>query len=316
MVLTAHHFAVKPLRLLVVKPSSLGDIVHGLQVVASLKAQLPAVAITWVVRDIFSAAIRCSGLAQSIIAYQRDRGLRGLWSCCRHIRRSGTYDGVWDMQGLFRSALMTRAARSPRRIGRSDAREGAALFYGERVPQGDGLHAVEILSQFLPTLGAEAVAARPLHFTAEEALPAELGRRRCRIAIAPESRGEGKEWPHYDELTANLCRRFPRWEFLWLGMRSGGDGRSRSFANFLDLRGKTSLAQLFALMGHCDGAIANDSACLHIAAALDKPVLGIFLRTDPRRCGPYPLSDPNHVIVRNPPAQFTELEDFLERIAP
>jgi ADP-heptose:LPS heptosyltransferase len=299
--------------LLVLKPSSLGDIVLGLQVIAELRARRSDLEISWVVRDIFAEVVQRSGLVENSIIYERKRGLGGLWSCCRAIGRSGRYDALWDFQGLLRSALMAKAAHSRRKIGRFDCREGAGFFYGQRVPLPANPHAAEILAQFLPTLGVPPSVCRPLHFSVPDPLPiADDGR--LRVLIAPESRGGGKEWPHYDQLTGYLCGRFPDWDFLWLGLRRNPCPIAEKFPNFHDLRGQTSLPQLLGLVERSSATIANDSACLHIAAALRKPVLGIFLRTDPLRYGPYPLADPNHFVAQNPPPLFPELKKFLNRL--
>jgi ADP-heptose:LPS heptosyltransferase len=296
-----------------VKPSSIGDIVHALQVAATLKNKRPEIAIDWVVRDIFSPVVACSSLVENIIAFKR-AGLGDLFRCCREIGRSGTYDAVWDMQGLLRSAIMTRCAKGLRRIGRYDGREFSTLFYGECTAKAGNPHAVEILSQFLPTLSVEAKATRPIKFTVAEPLPIDLPANGRSIILAPESRGKNKEWPHYKELTAKLCGRFPDWRFIWVGLGKNGQSAPVGFANFFDLRGKTSLPQLLSLIEHCSGTIANDSACMHMAAAMTKPVLGIFLRTDPLRCGPYPLDDRRHFIAKNPPVEFDALENFIHHI--
>ncbi|MDR0679088.1 MAG: glycosyltransferase family 9 protein [Puniceicoccales bacterium] len=302
-----------PFRLLVLKPSSLGDIILGLQVIAELRMRRTDLEISWIVRDIFAEVVRRSGLVENIIVYERQKGLGGLWECCRAIARSGTYDALWDLQGLLRSALMAKAAHTQRKIGRSDCREGAKFFYSERVPMPANPHAAEILAQFLPTLGVPPAVRRPLQFSVPEPLSVAVDGQ-LRVLIAPESRGPGKEWPHYGQLTAHLCDRFPDWEFLWVGLGRGSSPLVEKFSNFRDLRGQTSLPQLLGLMKHSSAAIANDSACLHMAAALGKPVLGIFLRTDPLRYGPYPLDDPNHFVARNPPPLPPELEKFLSRL--
>ena len=286
--------------------------VHGLQVIAALKDKRPTVRIDWVARDIFAPLVACSGLVGNIITYKRS-GLLELLRCCGRIRRSGSYDIVWDMQGLLRSALMARCANSPRHIGRRDGREFSTQFYSELVAMAKNPHAVEILSQFLPTLALEANALRPIKFTVHEPLPLDLSDCERLIVIAPESRGQGKEWPHYHGLTTKLCGRFPRWKFVWVGHEVNGVEVPK-FDNFLDLRGKTSLPQLLGLIEKCSGTIANDSAPMHMAAAMAKPVLGIFLRTDPLRCGPYPLDAAGHFVAKNPPVDFAQLEAFLAHV--
>ncbi|MDR1435672.1 MAG: glycosyltransferase family 9 protein [Puniceicoccales bacterium] len=297
-----------------VKPSSLGDIVHALQVVAALKRSRPEISVSWVVRDSFAPLVRASGLVDALIKYRRGGfcPLLGLLQCCRRIVASGSYGVVWDMQGLLRSALMGRWARSKRLIGRRDGREFSRLFYGEVVSEAKSPHAVDILSQFLPTLSVEAVAMRPIGFASEQLPPCGLFAGERTIVISPESRGSAKEWKHYGLLTENLCRRFPNYMFAWVGLGVGGHIAPEGFENFFDLRGKTSIGQLTGLIGRCDGVIANDSACMHLAAAMAKPVLGIFLCTDPRRCGPYPLDADGHFVAMAPSSiQFRQLEAFL-----
>ncbi|MDR3316457.1 MAG: glycosyltransferase family 9 protein [Puniceicoccales bacterium] len=305
-------------RLLVVKPSSLGDIIHGLQVVAALKKQRPQVSVTWVVRDCFEAAVRCSGVVERTISYGRSGGLRGLWNCCQDIRRAGNFDAVWDMQGLFRSGLMAFAARSPHRIGRRDAREGARLFYNDRIllpppSAGTSPHAVEILGQFLPTLGLRSSVERlQFRWFGEDCLPAKLFEKPY-VLLSPESRGPRKEWPHFDALAADLCARYRNWNFFWVGLEGRPCPRASLRGNFFDLHGETSLPQLLQLVHRSLGVIANDSACTHIAAAIGRPVLAIFVASDPRHSAPYPPNAPGHFTALRPfPGQpFPELEKFL-----
>jgi ADP-heptose:LPS heptosyltransferase len=294
--------------LLVVKPSSLGDIVHGLQVLAALKDGLPELRVDWVVRDCFADVVRHCGLVDRVIPFHRGDGLRGLLSCCRAIRAAGPHGAVWDMQGLLRSGLMTFSARAPRKIGRRDSRECASLFYGERVPlpKGKGpFHAVEILMEFLPTFGL-ARSIRPLNFST---LAAAVPIPDPYAVIAPESSDPKKNWPHYAALADDLRRRLPDWHFVWVGL--AGVGVPCQAANCHDLRGKTSLAQLIALIRDCRGVIANDSGCAHLAAAMGRPTLTLFRSTDPVRFAPYPPNAPGHFAARNPPVTFPELERFL-----
>jgi ADP-heptose:LPS heptosyltransferase len=294
-------------RLLVIKPSSLGDVVQALQVVAALKAQRPEVAVDWVVRDCFDAAVRASGLVERIFPFRRERGLRGLWSCCRAIRGAGNYDTVWDMQGLFRSGWMAHSARSVRKIGRRDSRECAHFFYSERVPlpRKPIPHAVEILMEFLPTLAVER-SVELLRFTPPTAVPSVP---RPYLLIAPESRVAAKNWPHFAALTEELCRRQPLWHFLWVGQRR--DVAAVRSGNFHDLRGLTSLEQLLALVPNALGVIANDSGGGHLAAALGRPVLSLFVGTDPARFAPYPPGGEGHFVAQNPSPSFPALESFL-----
>jgi ADP-heptose:LPS heptosyltransferase len=300
-------------RLLVIKPSSMGDIVHGLQVVAALREQRPDVHVTWVVARAFATVVKASDVAQETIIFHRQNGLCGLISCCRAIRHAGRFGAVWDMQGLLRSGLMTLCARSPRKIGRSDSREGSFLCYGKRIhlpPRRSHHppHAVEILQEFLPTLGAKR-SFSPIHFRGE---PFDWpGLDRPYVLLAPESRGLGKNWPHYEAMTAELCRGHPRINFLWVGVGNKSVEKLANFANFTDLQGKTTIGQLLSLIQNSRGVIANDSGCTHLSAAMGRPTLALFTTTDPSQSGPFPLQAPHHFVARNPPIQFAALDRFM-----
>ena len=114
--------------LLVIKPSSLGDIVHALQVVQTLARERPECRITWVVRDRFSGLVQAAPFVHEVIIFRRRDGWGAFWRLLRQLRRR-RFDVVWDLQGLLRSGLMTLAARAPEKWGRPDAREGAGILY-------------------------------------------------------------------------------------------------------------------------------------------------------------------------------------------
>ena len=119
--------------ILVIKPSSVGDILHGLQVAQSIKDQAPDSRITWVVRDRFAPLVETCATVDEVLYFRRGRGPRAFLALLREIR-ARRYDTVLDFQGLARTGVMTMAARATHKIGRGDAREGAGLFYRQRAP--------------------------------------------------------------------------------------------------------------------------------------------------------------------------------------
>src|SRR6185436_16564049 len=135
--------------LLIIKPSSLGDIVNGLQVATSLKAQRDGLRISWVVREIFSPIVRACAAIDQVYVFERNAGAKGFLRLMKEIRKT-TFDYVFDLQGLLRTGLMTSRARAKKKVGRTDAREMAGMFYDEKVPlppEGKRSHAMEILLQ-------------------------------------------------------------------------------------------------------------------------------------------------------------------------
>ncbi|HUL53853.1 MAG TPA: glycosyltransferase family 9 protein [Opitutaceae bacterium] len=290
--------------LLIIKPSSLGDIVHGLQVAASLKAQRPELRIAWIVRDIFEALVRTCEVVDQTYVFQRSEGVRGFFKLMREVRQT-SFDYVFDMQGLLRTGLMTWQARAGRKVGRSDAREGATFFYQQKVPlpAGAPCHAIDILLQFCPVLGAEPVLRGELHF--REAADLNLGfvdgrRGQKPILIFPDSRRVEKRWNGFRQLTDLLLRDGTGRKVIWAGNNLFSYRDNAPEGQFLNLTGNTSLVSLAALIRRAEWVICNDSGPLHLAAALGVKTLGLFGPTDPRLFGPYPLNSPTNHVVQAP----------------
>ncbi len=178
-------------RVLIIKPSSLGDIIHGLQVAQSLRAQNPEVEIDWVAAKAFAPLVRACPTVDRIFEFDRKGSLASFARLAKEIRRE-KYDWALDMQGLARSALLLAAARAKRKAGRADGREGSKMLVRDKpaLPlKGSLSHALEILLQFLPLLDLKAeLTAEPLEFLHSEhpALSAALAQRRP-IVIIPYS---------------------------------------------------------------------------------------------------------------------------------
>jgi ADP-heptose:LPS heptosyltransferase len=291
--------------LLIIKPSSLGDIVHGLQVAASLKAQRPELRISWIVRDIFEPLVRTCEVVDRVYVFHRSEGVRGFLKLMREVRQT-QFDYVFDMQGLLRTGLMTWLARARLKVGRSDAREGSTFFYRQKIPlppDGQQRHALDILLQFCPVLEAKAELQGELRFRE----PADLnlsfvegGRGQKPILIFPDSRRPEKRWNGFRQLTDLLLRDGSGRKILWAGNNLLSYRENFPEGQFLNLTGNTSLASLAALLRRADWVICNDSGPLHLAAALGLKTLGLFGPTDPRLFGPYPLNSPTNHVVQAP----------------
>ena len=309
-------------RVLVIKPSSLGDIIHGLQVVESLRQQQPGVVIDWVARDIFAPLVRSCATVDRVLEFKRRGGLGAFRALISEIRQT-PYDLVLDLQGLARSAVLTLAARGQRKIGRGDGREGARWLIREkaRLPAGwPQVHAVDILLQFLLPLGLEPKLQGKLRFNLDPAatpasIPFAVGP--DAVLLFPDSRRPEKEWPHFAQLTALLLEKFPSKNILWLGQGKTVPDPAWPRDRFANLQGKTSLPEVAHLIGRAGLVVCNDSGPLHIAAATNTPVLGIFGPTDPQRYGPYPLDNPHNHFLRAPGNQLDRLgaASVLERLS-
>lgn len=298
-----------PERILIVKPSSLGDIVHALPVLAELRRTYPHAQIAWLADSRFKPLLEHHPLLDEVIRFDRARFGRmwrnprvfvEFWRFVAQIRRR-RFDLVIDLQGLIRSGLLAFFSGAKQRVGFAEAREGAWLFYSQRVRCSDSVeHAVERNLALARALGLPVD--RP-HFPlglqaaerheAEELLAHVTGERVASFtAVIPGARWETKLWPA--EKTADLINRMhaeglPRCVLLG----SSGDQNfaeqviARCESGVVNLVGQTTLPQLVALIDLADRVVCQDSGPLHIAAALRKPTVAIFGPTNPARTGPY-----------------------------
>lgn len=278
---------------------------------ASIKAQRPEWRISWIVRDIFSPLVRACTAVDHVYVFRRQEGPRAFLTLMREVRKQ-EFDLVWDFQGLLRTGLMTKWARGKRKVGRTDAREGAGFFYQEKVPlppAGRQSHVVEILLQFCLTLGAEPRLAGPVTFREMERLTLgfmEPYRGQRPVVIFPDSGEDRKRWHGYGQLTAQLIRESGR-KVVWAGNHYLPCRESFPDGTFVNLTGNTSLTSLPALLRKADWVIANDSGPMHLAAAMGLKTIALFGPTDPRVFGPYPVKSPTNYVIQSPVADLSLL---------
>ncbi len=292
-------------QVLIIKPSSLADIVHGLQVATSMKAQCDDLRLSWIVRDIYAPIVRACAAIDHVYMFQRMGGAKGFLKLIKEVRKTN-FDYAFDFQGLLRTGLMTSRVRAKKKVGRSDAREMSGIFYDEKVPlppEGRRSHAIDILLQFCPLVGAKPELRGTLKFREVDALKLKFteGRGGSRpIVMFPDSRRTDKRWTGFKQLTELILRSDRSRKVIWAGTDVVPDRGSFLPAQFLNLTGNTSLVSLPALIKRADWVISNDSGPMHLAAALGVRTLAIFGPTDPRICGPYPIDAPTNVVVQAP----------------
>ncbi len=282
-------------RILVIKPSSLGDVVHALPAVAALRAGLPDAHIAWLVNTEWAPLLEGNPHINEIIPFPRRnfRGLFGLWKAYqwgRQALRPRGLDLVVDFQGLARSGLICLAAGARRVLGFREAREGAAFFYTEKMAGKEGDAPVHAVDRYLKL--AEAAGGKvepPAVFSLPEGgPPPDLTEKESAFLAAPFtllhpfSRGAGKSLS-LGEVEA-FCSESP------LPVCVVGVGTEPPLAlpeTCLDLRGRTSLTQLLWLMRRAAWTVSVDSGPMHMAAGVTDRLLSIHTWTDPLMVGPY-----------------------------
>lgn len=276
-----------PSRILIVKPSALGDVVQALPVATGLKRRWPQARIDWVINDTYKELLASHPCIDRLVLYPRKRwstllALPDMWRWAREVREQH-YDIVIDLQGLLRSGLMTAATRSPRRIGLQSAREGARHFYNELVDDSP----ISSAERYLCCLRHLNITPYPFDFQlkADVALPEALmpidGQY---VVLHPYSRWRTKLWPwrHYQDLIKQL----PDQQFVVLGE---GPWFPIEGGNLIDLRGKLDIRRLLAVLEHAKAIVSTDSGPAHIGAALQRPTLVLFGATDWHRTRPMGL---------------------------
>ena len=262
-------------RILILKPSSLGDILHALPAVNLIRGRYPDAHLAWLVNTAFTSLLKQCPLVDEIIPFPR-HDWRRLPALVGRLRR-GRYDLVVDLQGLLRSGLLAALTGAPRRVGLSDAREGAHLFHNEIVPV-PRLHAVDRYLRAAQYLGGTGPVAFPLGLS--PSLQSE-----GYLAIHASARWPTKLWG--DDKFAELIRQLPRERVILTGSAAEAPRIGQLAQGCRNLAGQTDLFELAEWYRRCAVVVSNDSGPMHLAAAVGTPVVAIFGPTDPVLTGPY-----------------------------
>jgi len=274
-------------RVLIVKLSSMGDLIHALPAVHCLKDGLNA-EIDWIVHPAYADLARCFSDVDRVLTFPRRASPREFLRQAR-LLRGFSYDYILDMQGILKSALVSRLARGKKRVGPSFQREGAFLFYTDLAGKKDkNRHAVDELMDFvryfgLPEQKPVFPISVPLQLVSESS---------PRVALLPFSRWESKNWPltSFAGVGRELQEHLGAAIYIFGGPedQAGAAELARDLGGrAIDLTGKTPLPHLAGLLREMDLVIANDSGAMHLAAAMGTAVLALYGPTDPRRTGPY-----------------------------
>ncbi len=276
-------------RALIIKPSSLGDIVHTLPSLHDLKTAHPHLEITWLANTEWLPLLDGHPQLAGTLEFPRQR-LRGARNALRSLRwlmnvhRQIQPDLVLDFQGLLRSGLISWFTHCRTRIGLADAREGAKYLYTHQVPVDAKVHAVERYRQLVAALGIDSAA--PAQFLLPDGEPLENSLPQEFIALHPFSRGDGKSLTI--EQVLQLCTQLDR-PVVLLGRCAPEIRHQLQLPDAcLNLLNTTSLGQLIHCLRKAALTISVDSGPMHLAAAIHpSKLLSIHTWSDPHQVGPY-----------------------------
>jgi ADP-heptose:LPS heptosyltransferase len=271
---------------LVVKPSSLGDIVHTLPAVHLLKRTYPEMEIRWVVNTEWAPLLEGNPDIEEVILFPRKefRGIPNLATLQGWFRRLGRIkpDLALDFQGLLRSAVISKISGAILVNCLGDAELPCRLLADHIVPVvRSELHAVPRYLKLVEDMGVDTSV--PLEF------PLPAGTRPPGVDLPPRyllvhpfSRGENKSIPA--DCLEHICRGVAPIPVVLAGRI---EGAYRPPANCIDLLNRTSITELIWLIRNAHFTLSVDSGPMHIAAGISDRVLGIHNWTDPFLVGPY-----------------------------
>lgn len=286
-----------PASVAIVMLSAIGDSVHVLPVIASLRDAWPGIRISWVIQPAAHALMAGRPDVDEFLLFERSRGLRGFLDFRRTVR-DRHFDLVIDLQVYFKAGLLTALLPADRKLGfdRARARDLNWLFTTERIPPRAPQHVQDQYLEFVEHLGIEPRLRWDFHFTPEELArrDAVLGRfDRPALAVVLRTTRPGKNW---------LAERYARVLEIAegdLGLQPVlvGSASPAEVEMAAEVTRQTrarpvnalanDLRHLAALLDGSAVLLSPDTGPLHIAAACGTPTVGLYGYTDPKRVGPY-----------------------------
>jgi len=318
-------------RILLIKPSALGDVVHTLPVLVKLRARYPRAQIDWLITPENAEVVRYHPALSNVVLFaRRDFSKRGrrwgaflsFFDLLKQIR-SAKYELIIDMHGQVRSAFFALISGARVRIGFDrpvkrrltvsaehdlknipnhgwrGAREGSWIAYTHRIPIPTlDVHAIDRYLWVAPLLGLDdnppdlTIRLSPQATNKVNRLLEEQGVPVSKplVVLVPGTIWETKHWTI--EGFAGVARQFLQDGFaVALAGTMRDQQRCRQIAaaapGTCDLSGKTTPADLAALIRRAEVAVTNDSGSMHVAASLGKPMVSVFGPTNPVHIGPY-----------------------------
>ncbi len=290
-------------KLLLIKPSSLGDIVHSLAFLNSLKENFPSLIVHWVVASGFEELLTDHPMVEKVFVINKDK-----WKAIQNLRetirefsnlsaqlKNENYEIAVDLQGLLRSGIITALSGATFRYGFKEGRELSTLFYNRIVSASVNMHAIMRYLEMAKALGCQI---KSIQFPLPpEKQPEWLKDFNDYVVIIPSARWQTKNWPipYFVELIKML-----HYNFLIIGSKKDeadalniekySQGKAKSVA------GKTSLRELIAVFKKSLFVITPDTGTMHLAVACGKKVVALFGPTSSARTGPF---GEGHLIIKS-----------------
>ncbi len=285
--------------ILIVKMSSLGDVIHSLPTLAAIRHNWPNAKIVWAVHEAFSGVLPGKPWVDEVL-YIDKKKLKSVsyLMALRKQLKAYHFDIAIDLQGLMKSALVTMVSGAKRRVSYWEAREGSRLINEPLVGEHQYGHVIERYLDVVRCLGGTVdgiefplVELGAASESVREKLLKEGSDVKPYVVLTPATRWAPKDWPldRYAEIGDKLLT--AGYEVVLLGgpddAPKGEELQSYAKGTFINMMGKTSLHEMMALIQHCALFISGDTGPLHMANAMQVPLIALYGPTYPGRLGPY-----------------------------
>ena len=308
--------AIEPRHLCLIRLSSIGDVIHTLPIINTLRSRRPQSQITWIVnRTEYELVKAVPGI--DFVVFDKSLGWRAYRSIKKRLK-GRRFDVLLLMQNSLRANLLSLLVKAPLRIGfdRARAKEAHGLFINHRVRGGQHQHVMDGFFCFTERLGitAKKLVWDHCYKDGDQAFVERLlpDNKKKILLINPCSSSRRRNWllERYARVADYAAEKHGMQVVLSGAECDGDDGRQiKRLGDYpvVNLIGQTTLPQLMALMARADVAMAPDSGPLHIANAVGTPVIGLFAASNPLRTGAYLY--PQWCVNRYPQA----VRQFLKR---
>ncbi|MBU1055497.1 MAG: glycosyltransferase family 9 protein [Proteobacteria bacterium] len=308
--------------ILIIKLSSIGDVVHALPFLEAIRQCFPASKIDWLIEEEASQVISGHPSINQIIVSGRKRWQKEIFEPSKFIKTSSdiikfykdvrlsSYDVVIDLQGLFRSGVLAAISKGKRKIGMSGSREGASFFLKELpVPVSYEQHAIDRYLKVASYLGCNTDTVKgeiPVFEQDKNLIDNLLGSQienKNIIAVNPIAKWKTKLWEEdkFSKL-ASMLQKDLSCSIIFTGSKQdvpvidGIMNKMDSKDRTINFAGRTSLKELAYLYSKCSVLVCTDTGPMHIASAMGCKVVSLFGPTSPLRTGPY---GKGHKVIRS-----------------
>ncbi|MDR3306261.1 MAG: glycosyltransferase family 9 protein [Endomicrobium sp.] len=308
------------MNILIIKPSSFGDIVQALPCANALKQAYSDCNISWVVFKNWEKILKLCPDIGEVIIWDRQRGIRGFLDVLRSVRQS-EYDIIIDLQGLLRSAFLAKFAKAKIKVGVPGMKELSNLLIKEAYPEKADTNATLRNLETIRFLTGETFQHEVnIKINADvNRILNDNGVSKEFIAFAPFARGKGKNWSvdNYHKLIGLIKRKFAYMQIVVLGAKSDFGGIQSN--EVVDLCGKTSIEELAGVLSKSKAVVGADTGPTHLSAVLNVPSVFIFGRSDINETAPFlgrfslliNKEDEDNISAVKPETVFLEIEKWI-----